>query len=822
MRFMRSLIGISVGMVFSALPFQSINSQVVHPLSKAHPNLLHNGWKLSPAGEGVRVGEMLIGCALSPNGELLAVTSAGYNPHHLYLISTKTGKVSQDFPQQHAWNGLAWSQDSSKIYACGGGIPKIFVYSKAASGEFHPDSPIDIPDLAAMPDKSHGQSFLSGLALSRNGGTLFSANFATDTIYAISTRSGSIIRKTKLAKNAHPYCIRLSSDESRLYVTQSALKSIVSLDTDDLSTVKTISTEKHPNDILINKDGRIFVSCGSSSSVLVIDPASGEARERISLSLTPKSPATATPNAMAVSPDGKSLYVANSDNNDVGVVDISTQGRSIVRGFIPTGWYPTSVAVSRDGTHLFLNTGKGMGFGPNGGTPKPGMPSSSRGYIYGPTLLFGIVTRIPIPTEAKLAAYTRQVMANTPYRDALIVRPLKAPKRGSNPIPSRLGDPSPIKHVLYIIKENRTYDQVMGDIKEGNGDPNLTIFGEKITPNIHALAKQYVLLDNIYCNGDVSGSGHPWSTAAYNTDIGERSWMLDYSDKDPWVLSDLDLYPPVGRIWDVVERMGKTYASYYYTWTTTNTHKHMPPAWEKVLNQKRDFENAEMFAADLKGYEKNHNLPDFMIMSLREDHTRGTSPDTFTPQACLASNDLGVGKIVEACSHSPYWKQMAIFIIQDDAQDGADHVDAHRTEALVISPYTRIRKVDSTFYTTSSMLRSMELILGLPPMSQYDAAATPMYKSFKLKPDLTPYKALPARIDVMAHNKPNALGAKESRKMDFSDVDHLTMAQVDQLNRILWHTMKGANTPYPTVTRRAAFHRNGLPVVDVAKIGDDD
>ena len=229
-----------------------------------------------------------------------------------------------------------------------------------------------------------------------------------------------------------------------------------------------------------------------------------------------------------------------------------------------------------------------------------------------------------------------------------------------------------------------------------------------------------------------------------------------------------------------------------------------------------------MFASDLRKYEKSNNLPDFMIMSLREDHTSGTSPSSFTPQACVASNDLGVGKIVEACSHSRYWKEMAIFIIQDDAQDGPDHIDAHRTEALVISPYTRSQKVDSTFYTTSSMLRTMELILGLPPMSQYDAAATPMYRSFKLKPDLKPYKALPARIDVLAHNKPNAIGAKESMNMDFSDVDRLTMVQVDQLNRILWHTMKGANIPYPSVSRHAAFHRNGEPIIDVAKADSDD
>ncbi len=801
---------------------QAVQSQVVHPHFTSQSALLHNGWKLSPAGAGVRVADMPLGCSLSPDGALLAITCGGFNDHHFTLIDAKTGKIKQDFPQKNAWNGVAWASDSSKVYACGGSVPKIFVYSRTDNGEFRADIPISVPGLATKTDATHAQCFLSGLALSSDGKTLFAGNFATDTIFAFDTTDGSVARKVTLVKNAHPYCLRLSSDGTELYVTQGAMKSIAVLNTADLSTIKIITTEQHPNDILLHTDGRMFVSCGSSSSVLAIDSTSGETKERISLSLTPKSPSSATPCDLAVSPDGKTLYVTNSDNNDVGVIDISSPGHSAVKGFLPTGWYPTSVAVSSDGASLFINTGKGLGYGPNADRSKNPKPDTDRGYIYGPTLMYGIVTKLDVPDSNKLAAYTRQVMSNTPYRDALIMRPLKAPKPGTNPIPSRLGDPSPIKHILYIIKENRSYDQVMGDIKGGNGDPSLTIFGEKITPNIHALAKQYVLLDNLYCNGDVSGNGHPWSTAAYGTDIGERSWMLDYGGKAPWSISDLDLYPPVGRIWDVCERMGKTFASYYYTWTTSNTHRHMPADWEKVLNQKRDFENAAMFASDLHKYEKNNNLPDFMIMSLREDHTSGTSPKSFTPQACVASNDLGVGKIVEACSHSKYWNQMAIFIIQDDSQDGPDHIDAHRTEALVISPYTRKHIVDSTFYTTSSMLRSMELILGLPPMSQYDASATPMYHSFQAKPDLTPYKALPARIDVMAKNKPNAIGAKESMKMDFSDVDRLTFAQVDQLNRILWHTMKGAHTPYPSISRQAAFHRNGEPVIDVAKADSDD
>jgi hypothetical protein len=363
--------------------------------------------------------------------------------------------------------------------------------------------------------------------------------------------------------------------------------------------------------------------------------------------------------------------------------------------------------------------------------------------------------------------------------------------------------------VLYIIKENRTYDQVLGDLKDGagkprgNGDPDLTLFGEEVTPNVHELARRFVTLDNLYCNGDVSGNGHPWSTAAYGTDIGERAWMLDYSGRADWPLTDADIYPPVGRIWDECERAGISFASYYFTWTTDNTKRNMPDAWANGFWDRRDTENADIFIADLKRHEQSNDLPRFMIMSLREDHTKGTTPGAFTPRASVASNDLGVGRIVDACSHSRFWKQMAIFIIEDDAQDGPDHVDAHRTEGLVVSPYTRTGKVDSTTYNTVSMLRTMELILGLAPMSQYDAATTPMYNAFTSRPDATPYTAVAARIDLQEKNSPAAIGAAQSAGMDFSVPDHLTAEQVDQLNRILWHSVKGVDVRYPGTTRRA-------------------
>ena len=793
------------------------------PIAKT--SRLHNGWKLSPAGTHERVGDMLLGCALSPDKSTLALTNVGYNAHHLLLVDVRTGKVRQSLPLDRAWNGVAWGLDGATIYVSGGGGPRVHVFMKQSDGSFASGTAFPLPGIAANPpeetgktkripfDKTQGQAYVSGLALSADGKTLYAANLASDTIFALSLPDGAVTMQRKLETNAHPYCLRLSPDGKQLFATQIALKSVAVLNTSDLSVTRTIPVEAHPNDLLFAPDGRLFVSCGNSDSVLSIDPVSGMTKERLAVTLTPRAPAGTTPDALSISPDGRTLYVAAADNNAVAVIDIATPDHSRIRGFIPTGWYPSAVCAAPDGKRLFIGSGKGMGTGANPPGKYPLDPiEGDRTYRYVGTLLYGMVSTVSVPNDTELASYTRQTLANTPYHDSLLDKPVRAPKPGSSPIPSRVGDVSPIKHVLYIIKENRTYDQVMGDIKKGNGDPRLTLFGEDTTPNIHALANEYVLLDNTYCNGDVSGNGHPWSTAAYGTDLGERAWMLAYSDKADWPLTDTDLYPPVGRIWDVCERLGVSWASYYFTWTTPNTRRHMPETWATGFDTRRDTENADVFIADLHKYEQDDTFPRFMIMSLREDHTNGTSPGSYTPRACVASNDQGVGKIIAALSRSKYWASTAVFIIQDDAQDGSDHVDAHRTEALVVSPYTRRGKVDSTFYTTTSLLRTMELILGLPPMSQYDAAAMPMYNSFAAKPDLTPYELRAPRIDLNVKNLATAYGAKESSEMDFSDVDRLTAAQVAALNRILWHSIKGENVPYPSPVRRALLTSKGHPI----------
>jgi hypothetical protein len=506
-------------------------------------------------------------------------------------------------------------------------------------------------------------------------------------------------------------------------------------------------------------------------------------------------------------------------------VDVAAPGKSQVKGFIPTGWYPTAVAVAPDGKALLVGVGKG-----NQTKANPIDKSSKNDktipdyrrlpFPYIGTTLSGALSIVDVPDDKQLAKYTATVYRNCPYSDTLLTA---SPHPDKTVIPNKIGEPSPIKYIIYIIKENRTYDQVFGDIKEGNGDPSLVMFGEKVTPNHHKLAREFVLLDNLYCNGQVSRDGHPWSTMAYNTDYIARDWHLTYSgrkgvdDDEKGHLAN----GPSGYLWDACNRAGLSYRSYgeYGKQVSTGDGASMMDASVPGLvghicpdygitrakgKHLRDTENIDVFLKEYREFEKADKMPRFIIMSLGEDHTTGTTPGTYTPQACVASNDVALGRLVEAVSHSKYWKETAIFVIEDDAQNGPDHVDAHRTVGLVISPYTKRRCVDSTQYSTVSMIRSIELILALSPLSQYDAAARPMYASFTDKADLTPYAHEAARIDLAAKNSEKSYGAQRSSRMDFSDYD---LADDFELNEILWRSIKGVEAPVPPTVRRAIANR---------------
>lgn len=807
-------------------------------LPGAQVTRLHNDWKISPVGlHHEKLGDMPLGSALSPDGRWLAVVNGGASAHKVNLFETATGKLVHlaDVERAQSSGGVVFSPDGSKLFVSGANAGQVYVFNVDAEGALTAQKPLILYGLTsvlkreadpgtdagrdpARQDGKEEKAYLGGLTISPDGSTLYLANIVGDSLFALDSTTGKIKAQRTLTTFDRPGAVAISPDGKTLYVATWGSTFVLVLDAATLTTRATWRVGQHPNALLLSNDGaRLFVSCGNDDAVYAFDTSNGTMRERMNMRMTPRSPAGSTPSALALSPDQKTLYVANSDNNNVAVVDVSVPGRSRVEGFIPTAWYPTTVSTSRDGKRIFIGSGKGLGTGPND-KKRPINPVAPSGQPYIINLMQGILSTVEVPGETQLNAYTRQVYANSPYQDQLLDVPAHAPKPGSNPIPSRAFGNSPIQHVLYIIKENRTYDQVLGDLKDakgkplGNGDPALTLFDESVTPNHHAIAREFVTLDNLYASGEVSADGHHWSNGAYVPDSIQRTWPSQYGGKGAPPLrygdfSDPLSETPAGRIWDLCERAGKTYRTYYYA-----TDKRRSDEWYEAKRQKkRDYEMADVYIKDLAQWEKTGTMPNFMVMALGEDHTTGTRLDTFTPKACVASNDVGLGKIIEACSKSRFWKNMAVFVIEDDAQNGPDHVDAHRTVALVASPYTRHGKVDSTFYSTCSLLRTMELILGLPPMSQYDAAATPLYKSFASKPDLTPYTLRPARINLGAKNTRTAYGERQSRALNFSAPDLLTVQDEDTLNRVLWHSIKGEKTPYPGIVRSALFNHAGRP-----------
>jgi YVTN family beta-propeller protein len=799
--------------------------------------LLPNGWTITPAGRQVELTDLPLNIVPLADGAHALVATSGFNKHELSLVELATGRVLDKQVVRQSWYGLA--ADGRRVWWSGGGGDILHTYDLAGD-KLKRTSPEDLPPPKEKKEKEKEESkkgpaarekeksvkwpFRSGLLLDPAAETLYSLDINLGTITALRVADGK--PEQTAACGGRPYDIVRGRNGAQLYVSDWAGRSVLAVDPNTLRVVARIPVGEHPNQLALHpKDDRLFVACASSNCVSVIDTRRGVVTETIFTSLFPRAPEGCTPDALAVSPDGETLYVANADNNCVAVIDVAVPGKSQVKGFIPTGWYPTAVAVTPDGKNLLVGVGKG-----NQTRANPidkdikypeGVPINRRlPYRYIGTTLSGALSVVPVPDEKQLAAYTATVYRNCPYSDELLTA---APHPVRTAIPTKVGDPSPIKYVIYIIKENRTYDQVFGAMKEGDGDPALVMFGEDVTPNHHKLAREFVLLDNLYCNGQVSRDGHPWSTMAYNTDYIARDWHLTYSgrkgveDDDEGRLSNA----PSGYLWDACHRAGLSYRSYGEYGKRVSTGEgatkmeaRVPGLVGHICAQygvtkakgkpMRDTENVEVFLKEYRAFEEAGTMPPFIVMSLGEDHTTGTRPDTFTPRACVASNDLALGRLVEAVTKGKHWKETAIFVIEDDAQNGPDHVDAHRTVGLVISPYTKRRAVDSTQYSTVSMVRTIELILGLPPLSQYDAAARPMYNAFTDRPDLAPFTHEKARIALDTLNPKKAYGAERSSKMDFSEYD---LVDDFELNEILWRSIKGVDAPVPPTVRRAIANR---------------
>jgi YVTN family beta-propeller protein len=804
--------------------------------------LLPNGWHLTPVGTHVEITDLPLNIHPLKDNTHALVTTNGFNRHELSLVDIAAGKVVAAEWARQSWYGLAVSKAEDKVWWSGGGGGGLHAFAlggdKFTRLTAKEPNPADLtPDaLAKLTEQIQAKKvFKSGLFLDEPRGVLYSLDINGGSLTAVTLATGKEATGTL---GGRPYDVVAGPGGHQLYVSDWARRQVLAVDPAGLHVAARIPVGEHPTQIAAHPtDGRLFVACASANGVWVVEPKKGIVTEVIYTGLFPRAPEGTTPDAVAVSPDGKTLYVANADNNCVAVVDISTPRQSAVKGFIPTGWYPTAVAVTPDGKHILVGVGKGNQTKANPFYTPEQLKAKEKDevkaiarrlmpYPYIGTTLGGSLSIVPVPDDARLKEYTAMVYRNCPYSDALLTA---APYPRPTAIPTRVGDPSPIRYVIYVIKENRTYDQVFGDLAagpnpRGNGDPTLCMFPRRVTPNHHKLAEEFVLLDNLYCNGQVSRDGHPWSTAAYHTDYIARDWHLTYSgrkgvdDDDDGNLSN----PPSGYLWDACKRNGISYRSYGEYGKRVSDGMggvrmegrvpgligHVCPDYgiPKAKGARpRDTDNVEVFLKEYHAFAKAGTMPRFIVMSLGEDHTDGTKVGAYTPQACVASNDLALGRLVEAVSRGPLWKETAIFVIEDDAQNGPDHVDAHRTVGLVISPYTKRKHVDSTQYATVSMIRTMELILGLPPLSQYDAAARPMFESFTDKADLTPYTHLPAEIDLTAKNDKMAYGAERSDRMDFSEYDRIDDFE---LNEILWHAVMGKDAPQPPAVRRAIAFRS--------------
>jgi YVTN family beta-propeller protein len=781
--------------------------------------LLPNGWQIAPAGRHVQVGDLPLNMVASLDGRYIIVTNNGWAKPTLTVFDTKTEQVIGRAPVDHAWLGLAWHPDGRRIFSAGAAENTVHEF------KWNNGSLKDVGAIAVgLPERRTGgellnAGFIGGLAMAPDGSRLYAAHVFGQAVSAIDLQTQREIHKAAL--DAEPYTCLLSKDGKTLFVSLWGGAKVLMFAADTLAPLGEVSVGGHPNSMLLSKDGaRLFVACANTNAVWVIDLATRTATEQISVALYPDAPVGTTPNSLALSPDGATMLVANADNNNVAVVDIRKPDASEVSGWMPVGWYPTSVLFSADGSRVFVLAGKGLTSDRNQRGPQPGGTRVDGQYTG--SMLQGALSIIPTPGPTELAAMTRRVYALSPYTAARRMAPADAPL--ANPIPRRVGGSSPIKHVFYVIRENRTYDQVLGDMPRGNGDPSLTLFGEDVTPNAHAIARDFTLFDNFYVDAEVSYDGHAFSMGAYATDVVEKLWPTNYGSRGTPYLSEGGYKvrgeygnfsaPPLGYIWDFAKRAGVSVRSYgeFAAWarrggqvyaTVPGLEGLVHPSYPPFDLAVPDAERADIWLQEFQAFERDGNLPRLSIIRLGNDHTSGTSPGTPTPRAMVADNDLAFGRIVEAISHSRYWKDSVILAVEDDAQNGPDHIDAHRSVLLCISPFSRRRSLDSTLYTTSGVLRTIELILGLPPMSQYDAAATPMYSAFQATPDLTPFTHLPARVPLDERNDWSSPGAGASLKMNLREAD---LAPELALNEILWQSVHGAGSVMPP-PRRTGFIR---------------
>ncbi|MBI5471576.1 MAG: bifunctional YncE family protein/alkaline phosphatase family protein [Ignavibacteriae bacterium] len=788
-------------LLLSLLLLVQASAQTLDQLERTRIHL-PNGWGLTAVGKSLPLGDLPLNIAVSPDGKTLAVTNNGQSTQSIQLIDIASGVLLDTKEVRAAWLGLAWSDDAKTLYASGGNQNCILRFSVKRGKLVAADS---IALGKPWPEKIS----VAGIALDDKRQIIFAATKEDNSLYVLQATDKKVIKKIPLGGEAYT-CV-LSPEKDRLYVSCWGCDKILVVDTHTFAVSNSIVVGDNPNELLLTRDGGLlYVSNANDNSVSVIDTKALKVIETLNAALYPDAPSGSTTNGIALDAANTTLFVANADNNCLAVFDVSTKGASASKGFIPTGWYPTCVRVA--GATLLVANGKGFSSLPNPLGPNPARRKASAEHHKGTTpkeqyiagLLTGTLSMIPIPDHRTLGVYSQAVYGNTPYSKN---KETQAAGRAGNPIPMKLGDTSPIKHVFYIIKENRTYDQVLGDMPEGNGDTSLVLFGERVTPNQHLLAREFVLLDNFYVDGEVSADGHNWSTGAYATDYLEKTWPTSYGGRGGGY--DAEGHREIannkrGFIWDYCKRYGVSYRTYgefadNYKPNIPALAGHFCPyytGWEptvmdttRVSQWKRDFDSLLAINA----------VPQLNTLRFINDHTEGLKLGRPTPFAAVADNDLAVGLFLEYLSRTPIWKESVVFIVEDDAQNGPDHVDAHRSTAFVAGGFVKRRFVDHTMYSTSGMLRTIELILGLPPMSQYDAGAEPLWRCFTDTVNAAPFRSLPSSVDLFEKNIAVNEWQRKSEQFYFGKEDRAPDAE---FNDVLWVAVKGTLSPPP---RRAAF-----------------
>jgi len=620
--------------------------------------------------------------------------------------------------------------------------------------------------------------------------------------------------------SAEAYTCLLSPGKNELYISLWGGNKILVYSTVHHALIDSIAVGSNPNDICLSKNGIwLYVCNANDNNVSVINIKQRKVIETLNTALFPRAPVGSTPNSVALSADEKTLYIANADNNCLAVFDVSKPGESKSKGFIPVGWYPTCVRVINN--KIYVANGKGFTsfanaeFDPFNTRSQIGYQKGDNDKWYIGGLFKGTLSIINTPSNEELSKYSQLVYANTPHKKQ---QETKAEGEAGNPIPMRVGDTSPIKYVFYIIKENRTYDQVLGDVSEGNGDTSLVLFGKKITPNEHAIVKDFVLLDNFYVNAEVSEDGHNWSMGAYATDFLEKSWPTFYGGRGGFY--DGEGTRPVANnkmyIWDDCKRSHVSYRTYGefaddFKANIPVLKNHFCPYYTPWDLSVRDTTRYHEWQNEFDSLVAKNALPHFNSLRFSNDHTSGLGKNKPSPFAQVADNDLAVGMFLQHLSESNIWKESVVFILEDDAQDGPDHVDAHRSTAYVAGGFVKRNFVDHTMYSTASMLRTIELILGMPPMSQYDAAATPMWRCFSKNADLSLYHALPELIDLNEKNTASNIWQLKSETFDLTKEDRIPD---DEFTEVVWKAVKGEKAIVPAPTH-AAF-------IKATQIKDDD